>query len=41
MLTEYNHPRDYEFDINPLISSIVPDSFIYKQTWLLKIFYTF
>ena len=30
MLTEYNHPRDYELDINPLIFDVVPNSFMNK-----------
>ena len=34
MLTEYNHPIDYELDINPLFSDVVPDSFIHKKTSL-------
>ena len=39
MLIEYNHPIDYELNNNPLISGIIPDSFIYKQTSLLKMFF--
>ena len=31
MLTEYNHPIDYELNINPLISSV-----IYKQNFTIK-----
>ena len=41
MLTEYNHPIHYELDINPLISRVVLDTLIYKQTLLLKGFFYF
>ena len=36
MLTKYINPIDYELDIHLLISAVVSDCFIYKQTLLLK-----
>ena len=36
MLTEYNHPIDYELNFNPLISDVVSDSFDYKQNFTIK-----
>ena len=39
MLTEYNNPIDYELNINPLISGVVPDFSIYEPTSLLKRFF--
>ena len=38
MLIEYIHPIHYELNINPLISGVVLDSFIYKQTSFFKFF---
>ena len=38
-LIEYDNQIDYELDINPLISGVVPDIFIHKQTSLLKRFF--
>ena len=37
MLTEYKNLVDYEFDNNPLISSVVPDLFN-KAKSLLRVF---
>ena len=38
MLTRYHYPIDYELDISPMNPIVVLESFIYKQTSLLKDF---